>query len=186
MHREGTDGPVVATTSGNAEGAKGSDSRAVVRRQPGGEERWISAKAFDIPKQLVVEAYRRVRANRGAAGVDGQTLRQFEADRKNQLYKIWNRLSSGSYFPPAVRLVEIEKAGGGIRPLGIPTVADRIAQAVVKQVLEPHVDPQFHVDSYGYRPGKSAHQAVAQARRRCWTYDWVIDLDIKGFFDNLP
>jgi len=98
----------------------------LARRQPIGEERGANAKAFDIPKQLVVEAYRRVKANRGAAGVDGETLRQFEADRKNQLYKIWNRLSSGSYFPPAVRLVEIEKDGGGIRPLGIPTVADRI------------------------------------------------------------
>lgn len=186
MHREGADGPVVVPTSGNAERAKGADGRAAAGRQPNGEERRASAKAFDIPKQLVVEAYRRVKANRGAAGVDGESLRQFDADRKNQLYKIWNRLSSGSYFPPAVRRVEIEKAGGGIRPLGIPTVADRIAQAVVKQVLEPHVDPQFHVDSYAYRPGKSAHQAVAQARQRCWTYDWVIDLDIKGFFDNLP
>jgi group II intron reverse transcriptase/maturase len=189
MHREGADGPVVATNSGNAEGVKGSDGRAAESRQPRkliGEERGAPAKAFDIPKQLVVEAYRRVKANRGAAGVDGETLRQFEADRKNQLYKIWNRLSSGSYFPPPVRLVEIEKEGGGIRPLGIPTVADRIAQAVVKLVLEPGVDSQFHVDSYGYRPGKSAHAAVAQARRRCWTYDWVVDLDIKGFFDNLP
>jgi RNA-directed DNA polymerase len=186
MHREGADGPVVAGNSGNAEGAKGSASRAAARRQPSGEERGANAKAFDIPKQLVVEAYRRVKANRGAAGVDGESLRQLEADRRNQLYKIWNRLSSGSYFPPPVRLVEIEKEGGGIRPLGIPTVADRIAQAVVKLVLEPGVDPQFHVDSYGYRPGKSAHAAVAQARRRCWTYDWVVDLDIKGFFDNLP
>jgi len=189
MHREGADGPVVATNSSNVEGAKGSDSRAAARRQPsqlGGEERGAKAKAFDIPKQLVMEAYRRVRANQGAAGVDGESLQQFEADRKNQLYKIWNRLSSGSYFPPPVRLVEIEKEGGGIRPLGIPTVADRIAQAVVKLVLEPGVDAQFHVDSYGYRPGKSAHQAVAQARRRCWAYDWVVDLDIKGFFDNLP
>lgn len=186
MHREGADGPVVARNSGNTEGAKGSDSRAAARRQPKGEERGANAKAFDIPKQLVVEAYRRVKANRGAAGVDGESLQQFEADRKNQLYKIWNRLSSGAYFPPPVRLVEIEKEGGGIRPLGIPTVADRIAQAVVKLVLEPGVDPQFHVDSDGYRPGKSAHAAVAQARRRCWTYDWVVDLDIKGFFDNLP
>jgi RNA-directed DNA polymerase len=186
MHREGADGPVVATNSGNAEGAKGSDSRAAAPRQPQGEERGTNAKAFDIPKQLVVEAYRRVKANRGAAGVDGESLRQFEGDRKNQLYKIWNRMSSGSYFPPPVRLVEIEKDGGGIRPLGIPTVADRIAQAVVKLVLEPGVDSQFHVDSYGYRPGKSAHAALAQARRRCWTYDWVVDLDIKGFFDNLP
>ena len=186
MHREGADGPGVARNSGNAEGAKGSDDRAAAQRQPGGEERHASGKAFDIPKQLVVEAYRRVKANRGAAGVDGETLRQFEADRRNQLYKIWNRLSSGAYFPPPVRLVEIEKAGGGRRPLGIPTVADRVAQAVVKLVLEPGVESHFHVDSYGYRPGQSAHRAVAQARRRCWTYDWVIDLDIKGFFDNLP
>lgn len=186
MHHEGADGPAVARNSGNAEGAKGSDSRAAAQRQPTGEERRAQAKAFDIPKQLVVEAYRRVKANRGAAGVDGESLRQFEADRRNQLYKIWNRLSSGSYFPPPVRFVEIEKAGGGLRPLGIPTVADRVAQAVVKLVLEPGVDSQFHVDSYGYRPGKSAHLAVAQARRRCWLYDWVIDLDIKGFFDNLP
>ena len=189
MHREGADGPVVAKNSGNAEGAKGSDGRAAALRQLRkltGEERRANAKAFEIPKPLVVEAYRRVKVNRGAAGVDGESLRQFEKDLRNNLYKIWNRLSSGSYFPPAVRRVEIEKAGGGTRPLGVPTVADRIAQAVVKLVLEPHVDPQFHVDSYGYRPGKSAHQAVAQARRRCWTYDWVIDLDIKGFFDNLP
>lgn len=188
MHREGADGLGVARNSGNAEGAKGPDSQAAVSRQlsaGAGEERRAKAKAFDIPKQLVWEAYRRVKVNRGAAGVDGESLRQFDADRRNQLYKIWNRLSSGSYFPPPVRLVEIEKEGGGIRPLGIPTVADRIAQAVVKLVLEPGVDPQFHVDSYGYRPGKSAHAAVAQARRRCWQYDWVIDLDIKGFFDNL-
>ena len=188
MHREGADGPVRAENSGNAEGAKGPDSRAATWRQPGmsGEERPAAAKAFDIPKQLVWEAYRRVKANWGAAGVDGVSLRDFEADRKNQLYKIWNRLSSGSYFPPPVRLVEIEKDGGGLRPLGIPTVADRIAQTVVKVVLEPGVDPQFHADSFGYRPGRSAHAAVARARQRCWTYDWVIDLDIKGFFDNLP
>lgn len=186
MHREGADGPVVATNSGNAEGAKGSDSRAAARRQPNGEERRANAKAFDIPKQLVWEAYWRVKANRGAAGVDGESLRQFEADRRNQLYKIWNRLSSGSYFPPPVRLVEIEKTGGGIRPLGIPTVADRVAQAVVRLVLEPGVDAQFHDDSFGYRRGRSAHQAIARARERCWVYDWVVDLDIKGFFDNLP
>lgn len=186
MHREGADGPVVATNSGNAEGAKGSDRRAAARRQPNGEERRANAKAFDIPKQLVWEAYRRVKANRGAAGVDGESLRQFEADRRNQLYKIWNRLSSGSYFPPPVRVVEIEKTGGGIRPLGIPTVADRVAQAVVRLVLEPGVDAQFHDDSFGYRRGRSAHQAIARARERCWVYDWVVDLDIKGFFDNLP
>lgn len=143
------------------------------------------AKPYDIPKHLVWQAYRRVKANRGAAGVDEVSLAQFEADLKNNLYKVWNRMASGSYFPPPVRLVEIPKAGGGIRPLGIPTVADRVAQAVVKMVLEPRVEPLFHPDSYGYRPNKSAHEAVGMARQRCFGYDWVIDLDIKGFFDAI-
>jgi group II intron reverse transcriptase/maturase len=133
----------------------------------------------------VWEAYKRVKANRGGAGVDGQTLLEFEEDLENNLYKLWNRLSSGSYQPPPVKRVEIPKADGGIRPLGIPTVADRIAQMVVKQVLEPALEKQFHPDSYGYRPGKSAHQAIGRARKRCWDNDWVVDLDIKGFFDNL-
>ena len=144
------------------------------------------AKPYAIPKQLVWDAYRRVKANRGAAGVDGESLAVFEKDLKNNLYKVWNRMSSGSYFPPPVRLVEIEKESGGIRPLGIPTVADRIAQTVVKMVFEPVVDPQFHPDSYGYRPGKSALDAVGTARQRCWGTDWVIDLDIKGFLDLSP
>lgn len=143
------------------------------------------AKPYDIPKQVVWDAYQRVRANRGAAGVDGQTLPIFEKDLKGNLYKIWNRMSSGSYFPPPVRLVEIPKGDGGVRPLGIPTVADRIAQTVAKMYLEPIVEPKFHPDSYGYRPGKSAHDAVATARQRCWRANWIIDLDIKGFFDNL-
>jgi RNA-directed DNA polymerase len=143
------------------------------------------AKPFVIPKQLVWEAYQRVKANRGAAGVDGQSLAAFEQDLKNNLYKVWNRMSSGSYFPPPVRLVEIEKDTGGIRPLGIPTVADRVAQTVVKMVLEPLVEPCFHPDSYGYRPGKSALEAVGVARRRCWDADWVVDLDIEAFFDSL-
>ncbi len=143
------------------------------------------AKPFDIPKREVWEAYKKVRANQGAAGVDGQSIADFEADLSNNLYKIWNRMSSGSYFPPPVRLVEIPKATGGLRPLGIPTVADRVAQMVVKMHLEPLVEPCFHADSYGYRPGKSALDAVATARQRCWRSDWVIDLDIKGFFDNL-
>src|SRR5579872_5589210 len=143
------------------------------------------AKPFDIPKREVWEAFRHVKANQGAAGVDGQSVAEFEADLKNNLYKLWNRMSSGSYFPPPVRLVEIPKANGGLRPLGIPTVADRVAQMVVKMHLEPVVEPHFHGDSYGYRPGKSALDAVATARQRCWRSDWVIDLDIKGFFDNL-
>jgi RNA-directed DNA polymerase len=144
------------------------------------------AKSYVILKQLVWDAYQRVKANRGAAGVDGESLQAFEQDLKNNLYKVWNRMSSGSYLPPPVRLVEIEKEDGGIRPLGIPTVADRVAQTVVKMVLEPALEPHFHVDSYGYRPGKSALDAVGVARTRCWSADWVIDLDIKSFFDSIP
>lgn len=143
------------------------------------------AKPYDIPKQLVWDAYQRVKANRGAAGVDGESLAMFEKDLKDNLYKVWNRMSSGSYFPPPVRLVEIPKDNGGTRPLGIPTVGDRVAQTVVKMVLEPLVEPVFHPDSYGYRPGRSALDAVAVARKRCWDADWIIDLDIKGFFDAL-
>jgi RNA-directed DNA polymerase len=149
------------------------------------EESMAEAKPYTISKQVVWEAYQKVKANKGAAGVDGQSIEEFETDLKNNLYKIWNRMSSGSYFPPPVRLVEIPKANGGLRPLGIPTVADRVAQMVVKMHLEPLVEPCFHNDSYGYRPGKSALDAVATARQRCWRSDWVIDLDIKGFFDNL-
>lgn len=144
------------------------------------------AKPYAIPKQLVWVAYKKVKANRGAAGVDGQSLAAFEKDLKNNLYKLWNRMSSGSYFPPPVRLVEIPKGTtGATRPLGIPTVSDRIAQMVVKLMLEPLVEPHFHPDSYGYRPGKSALDAVGITRQRCWRQNWVIDLDIKGFFDNL-
>ena len=144
------------------------------------------AKSYAIPKQIVWEAYKKVKANRGAAGVDGQSLAAFEKDLKNNLYKLWNRMSSGSYFPPPVRLVEIPKGNSGqTRPLGIPTVSDRISQMVVKLVLEPSVEPHFHPDSYGYRPGKSALDAVGVTRQRCWRRNWVIDLDIKGFFDNL-
>jgi len=150
------------------------------------EEPVPEAKPYNIPKRLVWEAYQRVRANRGAAGVDGESLAAFETDLKDNLYKVWNRMSSGSYVPPPVRLVEIPKAGGGVRPLGIPTVADRVAQTVVKMVLEPLVEPRFHPDSYGYRPGRSALDAVATARKRCWGTDWVIDLDIKAFFDSIP
>jgi len=143
------------------------------------------AKPFCISKWEVWEAYRRVKANRGAAGVDGQSLTEFEEDLRNNLFKIWNRMSSGSYFPPPVRRVDIPKDDGGRRPLGIPTVADRIAQTVVKRYLEPILEEYFHPDSYGYRPGKSAIEAVGAARQRCWRYDWVLDLDIKGFFDSI-
>jgi RNA-directed DNA polymerase len=143
------------------------------------------AKPFHIPKQLVWEAYRRVKASAGGPGVDGQTVENFEADLKDNLYRIWNRMSSGSYFPPPVKLVAIPKSDGRERRLGIPTVADRVAQNVVKMVLDPIVEPQFHADSYGYREGRSALDAVGRARERCWRYDWVLDLDIRAFFDTL-
>jgi RNA-directed DNA polymerase len=143
------------------------------------------AKPFEISKTMVWEAYRRVKASGGAAGVDQESIADSERSLKRNLDKIWNRLSSGTYFPPPVRTVSIPKANGGKRQLGIPTVGDRIAQSVVKLYLEPLVEPKFHPDSYGYRPGKSAHDAVETCRKRCWRYDWVIDLDIKGFFDNL-
>jgi group II intron reverse transcriptase/maturase len=143
------------------------------------------AKPFKIPKREVWEAFKRVKANQGTAGVDGQSIAEFEADLRNNLYKLWNRLSSGSYFPPPVLRVDIPKADGGTRPLGIPTVADRVAQEVARRYLEPILEPVFHTDSYGYRPGKSAIDAVGKARERCWRYDWVLDLDIRGFFDSI-
>jgi len=142
-------------------------------------------KPFNISKLSVWEAYKKVKANHGSAGIDGQSIEDFELNLKDNLYKIWNRMSSGSYFPPAVLRVEIPKSDGKIRPLGIPTVADRIAQMVIKQQLEPSLEKIFHKDSYGYRPKKSAIEAIGQARTRCWRNDWVLDLDIKGFFDNI-
>jgi RNA-directed DNA polymerase len=160
--------------------------RPKTQANPQGEEQVSEAKPYDIPKQLVWEAYQRVKANRGAAGVDGVTLAAFEQNLKGNLYKIWNRMSSGSYHPPPVRLVEIPKDTGGTRPLGIPAISDRVAQTVAKMVLEPLVEPVFHRDSYGYRPGRSALDAVGVARKRCWETDWVIDLDIRAFFDSIP
>jgi group II intron reverse transcriptase/maturase len=143
------------------------------------------AKSFDISKRLVWKAWLKVAANKGAAGIDGQSIMQFERDLKNNLYRLWNRLSSGSYFPPAVRAVEIPKKVGGVRVLGVPTTADRIAQTVVCMVLEPELEPVFHEDSYGYRPGRSALDALTVTRQRCWENDWVIDLDIRAFFDTI-
>lgn len=143
------------------------------------------SKPFDITKQEVWEAYKRIKENKGAAGIDGQTLEEFEKDLKKNLYKIWNRMSSGSYFAPAVKLVEIPKRDGKQRPLGIPTVSDRIAQQVVKMRLEPVIDIKFHEDSYGYRPNKSALDAIGKARERCWQFNWCVDLDIQSFFDSI-
>lgn len=144
------------------------------------------AKPFCISKHVVWEAFKRVKANDGAAGVDGESIAEFEKELKDNLYKLWNRMSSGSYFPPPVRATEIPKDDrGGKRPLGIPTVSDRVGQTVAKIYLEPQVEPSFHPQSYAYRSRKSATEAVGVARERCWRYDWVLDLDITGFFNNL-
>jgi RNA-directed DNA polymerase len=142
-------------------------------------------KPFSISKKSVMAAWEKVKANKGTCGVDEESIKDFELNLKDNLYKLWNRMSSGTYFPPPVRAVEIPKSDGSRRLLGIPTVSDRVAQAVVKDYLEPIVEPKFHEDSYGYRPNKSALEAVGVARQRCWRQDWVIDLDIKGFFDRL-
>lgn len=142
------------------------------------------SKPYDISKWEFVEAFKTVRANKGGPGVDGVTVEQFEQDQKNNLFKLWNRMSSGSYFPAPVRMVSIPK-GSGTRILGVPTVADRVAQTVAVAYLEPRVEPVFHADSYGYRPGRSQHDAVAVCRERCWEYAWVLEVDIEGFFDNL-
>ena len=145
------------------------------------------AKPFDIPKREVWEAFKKVKANQGAAGVDGQSVAEFEADLTNNLYKLWNRMSSGSYMPAPVRRVDIPKGDSKTetRPLGIPTIADRVAQEVVKRYLEPILEPIFHGDSYGYRPGRSAIDAVRKARQRCWRYDWVLDVDVRSYFDSI-
>lgn len=143
-------------------------------------------KSFDIPKRLVWDAYLKVRENKGAAGVDGVTIERFEENLKGNLYQLWNRMSSGSYFPGEVRAVEIPKSGGGVRVLGIPNVVDRIAQTVAVMMLEPDVEQVFHEDSFGYRPGRSALDAVAVCRRRCFRNDWVLDMDIRKFFDTVP
>jgi group II intron reverse transcriptase/maturase len=142
-------------------------------------------KPFAISKWLVWEAWRRVRANKGAWGIDEESIEEFESDLHGNLYKLWNRMSSGSYMPPPVRAVEIPKKKGGSRMLGVPTVADRVAQTVAYLYLEPEVEPVFHPDSYGYRPKRSAHDALRTCRQRCWRYDWALDLDLKSFFDSL-
>lgn len=144
-----------------------------------------STKPYVIAKSLVWKAYQQVKANRGAAGIDAETLTMFEQNLSCNLYKIWNRMSSGSYFPPPVKQVEIPKANGGVRKLGIPTVADRVAQTAVKLLIEPRLDQVFHPDSYGYRPGRSAQQAVFITRSRCWRQDWVVEFDIKAAFDQI-
>ncbi|MGE7885578.1 group II intron reverse transcriptase/maturase [Bacillus sp. NPDC094077] len=142
-------------------------------------------KPYEISKKVVYDAFLRVKANKGSAGIDEESILEFEMNLKDNLYKLWNRMSSGSYFPPAVKAVEIPKKAGGTRTLGIPTVTDRIAQLVVKMYFEPSVEPYFHQDSYGYRPNKSAIEALEITRKRCWKYNWVLEFDIKGLFDNI-
>ena len=166
-----------------SEGA--ASSSVLVRSTSSGRSLTQNAKPFAISKRDVWEAYKRVKANQGAAGVDGQSIAEFEENLQANLYKLWNRMASGSYFPPPVRRVEIPKGDGRTRPLGIPTVADRIAQMVVTRFLQPVLEPRFHADSYGYRPKKSAKDALSVARQRCWSHDWVLDLDIKAFFDTI-
>lgn len=142
-------------------------------------------KPYEIPKQVIMQAYLKVKENKGAPGIDDETIGEFERELKNNLYKIWNRMSSGSYFPPPVKGIDILKKSGGKRTLGIPTIADRVAQTVVKTYIEPELERVFDEDSYGYRPNRSAHQALERVRQRCWKYDWVLEFDIKGLFDNL-
>lgn len=169
----------------NRDGAKGLHCSVLSSGQPKRNEPVNETKSYSIAREIVWEAYKRVKANKGAAGVDEQAIAKYEEKLEKNLYKLWNRMSSGSYMPAPVRVVMIPKADGKKRALGIPTVEDRIAQMVVKIVLEPKLEPIFHEDSYGYRPGKSAKEAVGVARKRCWRNDWVVDLDIKGFFDNI-
>jgi RNA-directed DNA polymerase len=144
-----------------------------------------NTKPFNISKQLVFDAYKKVKANRGAAGVDDQSLAEFDEHRNDNLYKLWNRMASGSYFPPPVKAVEIPKRTGGKRTLGVPTVADRMAQTVVTMTIEESIDKLFHEDSYGYRPDKRALDGVGITRERCWKYEWLLEYDIKGLFDNI-
>ncbi len=146
---------------------------------------WNETRSIPVSHQMVWEAYKKVRANKGGAGVDKISMEQYDADRSKHLYKLWNRMASGSYFPPPVREVEIPKKDGKVRKLGIPTISDRVGQMVVKDYLEPRFEAIFSPHSYGYRPGKNAHQALESVRKNCWKTDWVIDVDIKGFFDNI-
>ena len=167
---------------------RGSIKQSVRRTQLGSSQEEVKpqTKPFIINRWQVYEAYRRVKSNAGSAGVDKQSIAEFEENLKDNLYKLWNRMSSGSYMPPPVKAVAIPKKSGGERLLGIPAVSDRIAQMVVKLEFEPNVEPHFLPDSYGYRPNKSALDAIAVTRKRCWKYDWVLEFDIKGLFDNIP
>jgi retron-type reverse transcriptase len=144
----------------------------------------LKVKSFDIPKRLIFQAWKKVRTNAGAPGVDAVSITEFEGNERSILYKLWNRMSSGSYFPGPVRAVEIPKDhGAGVRTLGVPNVADRVSQTAAAKLLEEKLEPIFHPDSYGYRPGRSAHDALAVTRKRCWKQNWVLDLDVRAFLD---
>lgn len=189
MHGIGAEQTVVVMKLFNESGAKGSESElyySVLKiSQPEMGGAMDKTKSYEISKTVVWEAYKRVKANKGSAGIDDESIEKFEINLKDNLYKIWNRMSSGSYFPPAVKAVEIPKKNDGIRVLGVPTISDRIAQMTVKMYFEPLVEPYFYEDSYGYRPNKSAIEAIAITRKRCWKFDWVLEFDIKGLFDNI-
>lgn len=187
MHSTGADRLVVAMKLPKGNGAKGSNYLfyKVVNQKKKWDELMNKTKPFDISKRSVMTAWKNVKANKGTYGVDEESIEDFESNLKGNLYKIWNRMSSGTYFPPPIKAVEILKPDGRVRLLGVPTVGDRVAQAVAKNFLEAIVEPKFNKDSYGYRPKKSALDAVGIARERCWRYDWCIDLDIKSFFDTL-
>ena len=185
MQNAGAEQPVVVMKLRNGNGAKGLCYPVLNKGQPIREEPMNKTKPYEISKKVVLEAFQRVKDNKGTSGIDGESIEAFEENLKDSLYKVWNRMSSGSYFPPPVKAVEIPKKNGGKRVLGIPTVADRVAQMVAKIYFEPKVEPYFHKDSYGYRPGKSAIDALTITRQRCWKYDWVLEFDIKGLFDNI-
>ncbi|MFN2428998.1 MAG: reverse transcriptase domain-containing protein, partial [Cryomorphaceae bacterium] len=146
---------------------------------------WNETKSVPISRQMVWQAYQKVRSNKGSAGVDELSMEEFDTQRSKHLYKLWNRMASGSYFPPPVKEVEIPKKDGKVRKLGVPTISDRVGQMVVKMFIEPRFEQIFSPNSYGYRPNRNAHQALQKVRENCWKLDWVIDLDIKGFFDNI-
>jgi len=145
----------------------------------------VETKSLPITREMVKKAYKKVKSNRGSAGIDRVSLEDYQADLSKNLYKLWNRLTSGSYFPPNVKEVEIPKTKGKVRKLGVPTVSDRIAQQVFKDLLEPILEKEFHNNSYGYRPLKSAHDAVEEVRKNVRNHGWVIDMDIKSFFDEI-
>ena len=187
------DGPACSSDEGPVMGLepRGRAGQVDQRSTPSGEELKErpkqKVKSFDVPKRLVFEAWEKVQANKGAPGVDAVSIAEFARAERDNLYKLWNRMSSGSYFPGPVRAVEIPKDhGAGVRTLGVPNTVDRVSQTAAAMLLEEKLEPIFHPDSYGYRPGRSAHDALGVTRKRCWAQDWVLDIDVRSFFDSVP